>query len=259
MTSAAVARGIVQAAADHETARQRQKTEIATSRQRRWRTAATLGILAFGLLLALTNLRGISWLRIMFQAVLIGYLGLVSGELLSLAMFVGWAQSGIPWQNAFGLVALAAAAIALPIAKGNNLYCSHLCPHGAAQQLLPRRWRIQRLPKRLVSILRLTRPLLLAWVVLVAAGNWPFNLVNIEPFDAYSAAWPTTIIAVVGLLASLFAPMGYCRYGCPTGAVLEYLRRHGRSDLWTRADLFAVACLLVALMLVWLPRSGAAP
>lgn len=254
MTSLAVARGIVKAATDYEAAHQRKTAETATNHQRHWRTAATLTILALGIILGLTSLRGIAWLRIAFQVVLIGYLGLMSGELLSLAMFVGWGQSGIPWQNAIGLVALAAAAIALPIARGNNIYCSHLCPHGAAQQLLPRNWRLRRLPSALVTALHWIRPMLLAWVVLVAAGNWPFNLVNIEPFDAYSwraAAWPTTAIAIVSLLASLFIPMGYCRYGCPTGAVLEYLRRHSRSERWTRADSLAVGCLLVALVLVF--------
>jgi polyferredoxin len=170
-------------------------------------------------------------------------------------MFVGWGQSGVPWQNAFGLVALAAAAIALPIAKGQNVYCSHLCPHGAAQQLLPRRWRIKRIPPWLGRALRLLRPALLAWVLLVTLCNWPFNLVNIEPFDAYSwraAAWPTIAIAIVGLIASLFVPMAYCHYGCPTGAVLEYLRRHRRSDRITRADVFAAGCLALAVALLFL-------
>ncbi len=261
MTSMAVARGIVKAVAEHEAAQQRAKTELATVRQRRWRTGGTLGIIIFGVVMGLTRLRGIAWLRIGFQVLLIGYLGLTSGELLSLAMFVGWGQSGVPWQNAVGLVALAAAAIALPIATGRNVYCSHLCPHGAAQQLLPRRWKVRRLPSWLVQMLRLIRPVLLAWVVLVAVGNWPFSLVNIEPFDAYSwraAAWPTTAVAIVGLVASLFVPMGYCRIGCPTGAVLDYLRRHGRSDRLTRADWFAMGCLMAAILMLLLPVGGGA-
>jgi hypothetical protein len=98
-------------------------------------------------------------------------------------------------------------------------------------------------------------------VVFVAVSNLPFNLVNIEPFDAYSwraAAWPTTAVAIVGLIASLFVPMAYCRYGCPTGAVLEYLRRHGRSDRLTRADWFAAACLAAAVLLLLFPVAGGA-
>jgi NosR/NirI family nitrous oxide reductase transcriptional regulator len=247
--------------AEHEAAQQRAKTELATAGRRRWRTAGTIGIIVFGVVLGLTRLRGIAWLRIIFQVLLIGYLGLTSGELLSLAMFVGWGQSGVPWQNAMGLAALAAAAIVLPIASGRNVYCSHLCPHGAAQQLLPRRWKLRNSPSWLIQTLRLIRPALLAWVVLVAAGNWPFNLVNIEPFDAYSwraAAWPTTAVAIVGLVASLFVPMAYCRFGCPTGAVLDYLRRHSRSDRLTRADWFAVGCLIVAVLILLLPTGGGA-
>jgi hypothetical protein len=259
MTSMAVARGIVKAVAEYEAAKQKQIKEVANRREWRWRTGATLAIIAFGVVMGLTRLRGVAWLRIGFQLLLIGYLGLTSGELLSLAMFVGWGQSGVPWRNAAGLVALTAAAIALPITQGRNIYCSHLCPHGAAQQLLARRLQVRRLPAGLGRVLRLIRPALLAWVVFVAVGNLPFNLVNIEPFDAYSwraAAWPTTAVAIVGLVASLFAPMAYCRYGCPTGAVLDYLRRHSRSDRLTRADWFAVACLAMAVLLLLLPARG---
>jgi len=261
MTSMAVARGIVKAVADYEAARQKQTTEKATLRARQWRSAATLSIIAFGVVLGLTRLRGITWLRIVFQVLLIGYLGLTSGELLSLAMFVGWGQSGVPWQNAIGLAALTAAAIVLPIASGRNVYCSHLCPHGAAQQLLPRRWQLRRFPAWLGRTLRLIRPVLLAWVMMVAVANLPFNLVNIEPFDAYSwraAAWPTTAVAIVGLVASLFVPMAYCRFGCPTGAVLDYLRKHARSDRLTRADWFAVACLAIAVLLLVMPAAAGA-
>jgi NosR/NirI family nitrous oxide reductase transcriptional regulator len=257
MTSMAVARGIVKAAEDYESTRQQQKTEATTNLRQRWRSAATLAIIAFGIVMGTSKLRSVPWLRVSFQILLIGYLGLASGDLLSMAMFVGWGQSGVPWQNAIGLVALAAAAIILPIAKGQNVYCSHLCPHGAAQQLLPRSWRLRRLPPWLGRTLRLLRPALLAWIVFVTLCNWPFNLVNIEPFDAYSwraAAWPTVTVAVVGLMASLFLPMAYCHYGCPTGAVLEYLRRHRRSSRLTRADIFAACCLVLAIaLLCWLP------
>ena len=95
---------------------------------------------------------------------------------------------------------------------------------------------------------------LLVWSLLVALTHWPYSLVHIEPFDAYVfrvAGWATLTIAVVGLVASLFVPMAYCRYGCPTGALLEYLRRHARSDRFTRRDLLAVGCALTALALWW--------
>jgi NosR/NirI family transcriptional regulator, nitrous oxide reductase regulator len=254
MTSLAVARGLIQAAQAHEAALARRSQQQAAGWTTRWRAAATLVIVIFGLVLGITSLKGVMWLRVAFQVVLIAYLGLASGDLLSLAMFVGWSQSGIPWQNALGLIILAGAAIIVPIARGQNVYCSHLCPHGAAQQLLPRRWRLRRgLPPWLGRTLRLIRPLLLAWAMLVALCHWPFSLVDIEPFDAYSwraAAWPTIAVAILGLIASLFVPMAYCRYGCPTGAALEYLRRHSKGDRLTRADAFSAGCLLLAIVLL---------
>ena len=81
----------------------------------------------------------------------------------------------------------------------------------------------------------------------------PFSLVDIEPFDAwvfYVAGWATITIAVIGLVASLFVPMAYCRYGCPTGAVLGYLRFHSRSDRWTRRDWVALGLVLFAAVLL---------
>jgi polyferredoxin len=94
---------------------------------------------------------------------------------------------------------------------------------------------------------------LLLWCLLVAMLNLPFSLVDIEPFDAWVfrvAAWSTIAIAVVGLSASLFVPMAYCRFGCPTGALLQHLRYNSRSHHWTRRDWFAVCCLCVALVIL---------
>ena len=53
----------------------------------------------------------------------------------------------------------------------------------------------------------------------------------------------------VGLVASLFVPMAYCRYGCPTGALLGYLRYNRRSDRLGAGDGVAALCLAVAVVL----------
>ena len=135
MTSLAVARGLVQAAREHA-ARQRQARELReTARQVNWRTAGTAAIVLMALVVGLTNLRGVKAVRLPFQVLLIGYLGLLNGDLLSQAMLAGWAQNGVPWRNALGLVVLTAAAVLVPIVSRNNVYCNHVCPHGAAQQL----------------------------------------------------------------------------------------------------------------------------
>ena len=48
-------------------------------------------------------------------------------------------------------------------------------------------------------------------------------------------------------MASLFVPMAYCRYGCPTGAMLTYFKFNSRTDRWSRRDWLALALLAIAL------------
>ncbi len=256
MTSMAVARGLVatakDAAAEPELAAPDHEAEPA------WRPTTrdvgTTVVVVLGVVVAFTSLRGVGWVRVAFQLVVVGYLGLVNGDLVSQASLVGWARYGVPWRTSAGLVLLTAAALVLPVVTKRNVYCSHLCPHGAAQQWLRSRlpWRVH-LSRRVSFLLELLPALLLGWVVLVAVTGWSYSLVDVEPFDAYLfrvAGWPTIVIAVVGLVASLFVPMAYCRFGCPTGALLGFLRRHARGDRLGLRDAFAVACLLLAVGLL---------
>jgi len=80
--------------------------------------------------------------------------------------------------------------------------------------------------------------------------HWPYSLTAIEPFDAYLfrvAGWATITVAIVGLAFSLVVPMAYCRFGCPTGALLVFLRRHGRSDRFSLRDWVALGLVAIAV------------
>jgi polyferredoxin len=82
----------------------------------------------------------------------------------------------------------------------------------------------------------------------------PVSLAGIEPFDAFLfriAGWATLVIALVGLVAAALVPMAYCRFGCPTGAMLDYLRYSARSDRFTRRDVVALALLALAVVIRW--------
>jgi len=222
-----------------------------------WVDLGLVVIIAAGTVLAFTGTHGRTKLRIGFQLLVIGYVGFFSGLPLAQSLFAGWAQSGVPWRTAPGLVLLMAAALAVPWASRKPLYCQQLCPHGAAQELLgrlsPKRWRLA-LPKDFAAGLRWLPGLLLGLVVIVTILVLPIDLAHLEPFDAYSlraAGVATITIAIVGLIASLFVPMAYGHYGCPPGALLEFLRSRGPGDRFGPRDVAALLLVGLAWGLAW--------
>ncbi len=255
MTSMAAVRGLIKAADSYKTSSMRQEQQISRWKQSLIRAAGTILIIGLALFLGFTQLRGNRGFRIGFQCLVIVYLGLIQGELISIAMFTGWAQYGVPWHNAMGLFLLSLAAIVVPIFAKTNIYCSHICPHGAVQQILPRSWKHRKpLPVWFHRLLAAIRPLLVIWILVVLYAQLPFSLVDIEPFDAYSwraAAWPSIVIAIAGLLFSFYVPMGYCRHGCVTGGLLQYLRRHSQSHKLQFTDYFSAAALLIGICVLF--------
>lgn len=258
MTSMAVTEGLFVAAHDQlqrqQHALQQQQGRASNSLPLTTYDWLTCLVILAALVIGLTRLRANRTLRVCFQILLVGYVGLTAGHLVSQAMLVGWAKHGLPVRSAFGLVALSLAAFSVPVFTRRNLYCTHLCPHGALQQLV--RNRVVRksvsLHRRVKLWLAMLPGLLLAWCVIVAMSSLGFSLVDIEPFDAYLfriAGWATIVVAVVGLLASLFVPMAYCRYGCPTGALLQFLRFNAASDRWSVRDWVAVGYLAIAVLM----------
>jgi hypothetical protein len=251
MTSLAIAEGIQRRLASSDAA-------LATGPPSLRLTAHDLGlaaIIAAALVLSFTGTHGRAWLRHTFQVLVIAYIGFLHGDLLAQSLIVGWTQAGVPWRAAPGLTLLLAAALTVPWATGKPLYCQHLCPHGAAQELLhrvaPKRWRLE-LPRGLDAGLRWLPPLLLAFVLIVTLLVLPIDLAHLEPFDAYilpTAGFATIAIALAGLAASAFVPMAYCHYGCPTGALLNFLRARGRADRFSRRDLAALALVALSWLL----------
>jgi NosR/NirI family nitrous oxide reductase transcriptional regulator len=247
MTSVTAARAVLEAARTF--AKPPEKTVIRLNAA----DYGTFAVIVSALVIAFTSLRGKKPVRIGFQLVLIGYLGLTAGHLLSQSLFAGWARNGIDWRQAPGLVALATAALVVPLFSNRQIYCHHLCPHGAAQQLLRHRLPWQWNPsRRFAAILRTIPFLLLALILAAVLLQLPVNLAALEPFDAYLfrvAGLATLSLAILGLVASLFTPMAYCHYGCPTGAVLNFLWASGRADHWNRRDTAALLLLAFAVAL----------
>lgn len=226
----------------------------------RWREGVLLMVLAGAGAMAWGGLRGRPGVRRFWQWTLVLGFGLGCGDLLSLALLSGWAEHGVAWSTAPVLVLVAAAALSVPWFSGRGLYCQHLCPHGAAQELLGgiRRWRWT-LPREWATRLERVPGVLLALGLLLPMAGVGLDLTLLEPFDAWTLTrWLSVpvVLAVLGLSASLFVPMAYCRYGCPTGALLRFLRDGRVAHRWDRRDLLAAVCLAAGGFLVML-RAGA--
>lgn len=192
-----------------------------------------------------------------YQIGLVIYVGFIAGDLIALKLLAGWARGGVPWTTAPGLVLLVAAALLVPWATRQPFYCHQVCPHGAAQELIgkwrPRRWQWTP-PAGVVRGLEFLPVALLALALVVALLAVPLDLAGTEPFAAYvvrSAGWATLAIAGAGLVASAFVPQAYCRFGCPTGALLNFVRTRGPADRFTSRDAGALVFVAVAVALNW--------
>lgn len=218
----------------------------------RWQDTGHAIILLAALVMAFTSLRGQAWCRHLHHALLVVYGGFIAGEMLSQGLLAGWAAHGTPWRNATGLVLLTAVALLGPVFTSKQLYCHHICPHGALQQLLMRRLPFQWSPSgRVNAWLSLLPFVLLAFVLFSVVLALPVDLNALEPFDAYLfrvAGWASIVIAVVGLAWSLVTPLAYCRYGCPTGALFKLLRFTGDADRLGTRDWLAAACVGAVLL-----------
>lgn len=210
-----------------------------------WAGLAAFGWIGAGLAAGLSKRGSKRRARLLFACVSVAA-GLTLGWMVGQDQLVGWARHGVDSATGLTLLTLTAVALVAPVLTGRNVYCSAICPHGAAQTLagqatrrrfaIPAPWRrgLQRLPwLTLVAI----------WGLALAGSGLPFA--NAEPFEIWSlgfhAILPATIFTA-GLLAAFFLPQAYCHYGCPTGALLKFLTHSpGR---FTRRD--SIAGLLVA-------------
>lgn len=259
MTSEAIVEGILRRIQSTRAANEARTAK----RTLRWRLADTVLAVVTGaaIWLSIKGSHRKPWLRRCFQIIVVVYVGFLGGHLISLSVLTGWVHAGIPWSTGPGLVLLVAAALTLPIVSGKPLYCQHLCPHGVLQEWVhlaaKGRWRIN-LPPRAARWLRLIAPLLIAigtgWVILHA----PFEIAHIEPFDAYmirTAGIASLSIAVISILSSALVPMGFCRYACPTGALLNFVRSRGSEDRFSVRDASALAMVLLAFTLTHFHKS----
>lgn len=249
LTSFAMAEGIKRRFADDA-------LKAGDDARRRTEWAQTGGLWLFllgGLVMTFSPLHGRPGLRLAWQLLLVGGLGLWLGQLLSLALFAGWARHGLGWSQAPGLVALGAIALLVPWGARRQPYCHQLCPHGAAQELLGRFRRLHLTVSATWHARLSYAPYVVLTAAFLAALVWPgMNLGRWEPFDAWALGAATAIpltLAALGLAAAPFVPQGFCKYACPTGALLKLVRTPSESDRWSTRDTGVAAVLALGAVL----------
>ena len=167
-------------------------------------------------------------LHLVQLAVNVVVLGLWTGTFVSYTLFMRIFAGGVSL-SAIGAFAapmlMLIVALIYPLAGRSGHYCANVCPFGSAQELAGKLSRRKlRITPRVLKLLSVLRNLL--WGVLMAllltgtCTAW----IDYELFTAFlysSASVWVTVLAALFLVLSVWVPRPYCRFVCPTGALVK--------------------------------------
>ena len=167
-------------------------------------------------------------LHLVQLAVNVVVLGLWTGTFVSYTLFLRVFSGGVSL-SAIGAFAapllMLIVALIYPLAGRSGHYCANICPFGSAQELAGKLSRRKlRITPRVLKLLSVLRNLL--WGVLMAllltgtCTAW----IDYELFTAFlysSASVWVTVLAALFLVLSVWVPRPYCRFVCPTGALIK--------------------------------------
>lgn len=164
------------------------------------------------------------WLKITLFALNVIVLGFWCGSFLSLSIFTSWAANGINLTTMFIPAMLFFVALVMPALKRKGAYCSHHCPMGSAQELisLAKKDKLTINPK-VAKVLNKLRNAILGILLFLMWVGVGFDLMNYEIFSAFlleSASNFILVMALIFMILSIFIHRPYCRFVCPTGALL---------------------------------------
>lgn len=167
-------------------------------------------------------------LHLVQLAVNVVVLGLWTGTFVSYTLFLRVFAGGVS-VSAIGALAapllMLIVALIYPLAGRSGHYCANICPFGSAQELAGKLSRRKlRITPRVLKLLSVLRNLL--WGVLMAllltgtCTAW----IDYELFTAFlysSASVWVIVLAALFLVLSVWVPRPYCRFVCPTGALIK--------------------------------------
>ncbi|WP_419515342.1 FMN-binding protein [Leyella stercorea] len=186
---------------------------------------ALIAVLLGAVVPLFTNNRRLHLVQLVVNVVV---LGLWTGTSVSYTLFLRLFAGGVSL-SAIGTLAapllMLIVALLYPLAGKSGHYCAHVCPFGSAQELAGKLSRRKlRITPRVLRVLTALRNLL--WGVLMAllltgtCTAW----IDYELFTAFiysSASVWVIVLAVLFLVLSVWVPRPYCRFVCPTGALMK--------------------------------------
>lgn len=186
---------------------------------------ALIAVLLGAVVPLFTNNRRLHLVQLVVNVVV---LGLWTGTFVSYTLFLRLFAGGVSL-SAIGTLAapllMLIVALLYPLAGRSGHYCAHVCPFGSAQELAGKLSRRNlRITPRVLRVLTALRNLL--WGVLMAllltgtCSAW----IDYELFTAFiysSASVWVIVLAMLFLVLSVWVPRPYCRFVCPTGALMK--------------------------------------
>ena len=186
---------------------------------------ALIAVLLGAVVPLFTNNRRLHLVQLVVNVVV---LGLWTGTFVSYTLFLRLFAGGVSL-SAIGTLAapllMLIVALLYPLAGRSGHYCAHVCPFGSAQELAGKLSRRKlRITPRVLRVLTALRNLL--WGVLMAllltgtCTAW----IDYELFTAFiysSASVWVIVLAMLFLVLSVWVPRPYCRFVCPTGALVK--------------------------------------
>lgn len=168
-------------------------------------------------------------IRMVHQIMVIIILGFWMGTFLSLFSFSNWITHGIDLPAKLFVFVILVLSIVLPLFTSKSFYCAHLCPFGASQELAGKiRKKKIKLSPGIKQFLATLQEKVFAVIMLLLFTGVSFDLTNVEPFSAFlfgTASIPVIVLASIFLILSIFIPRPWCRYACPTGYLLNIIRK----------------------------------
>lgn len=186
---------------------------------------ALIAVLLGAVVPLFTNNRRLHLVQLALNVVV---LGLWTGTFVSYTLFLRLFAGGVS-MSAIGTLAapllMLIVALLYPLAGRSGHYCAHVCPFGSAQELAGKLSRRKlRITPRVLRVLTALRNLLWGVLMVLLLTGTCTAWIDYELFTAFiysSASVWVIVLAMLFLVLSVWVPRPYCRFVCPTGALMK--------------------------------------